>query len=312
MRLIIIAVTLCISTSAIAQTITCDDRTIGMVINDFRSLKDAESWYPKTVRITDTTVQFGTGNNSWYLERKNIGQDHLNAKTADPSLYKFKYNKNTNRLFAQAVAGAGYRASALYYKDCTYSSGQSNIATPASSNAAASYFKQMSMCDRKYVQQFLKGQGTYNGSIDGLWGRGTANGLNSLKKTGKFRNLSDFQTLKRLETNALCDSAIISQSPSLNDECLAGRSYDGTSKLTVSFVNNFSGPVEIVWLNYEGQQVSYGIIEPNQVWKQQTMITHPWAFISPTTGNCIGYYNPKVGDDNKKISIIGGYTSSGY
>ena len=30
------------------------------------------------------------------------------------------------------------------------------------------------------------------------------------------------------------DSASISQSPSLNDECLAGRSYDGTSKLTVA------------------------------------------------------------------------------
>ena len=30
------------------------------------------------------------------------------------------------------------------------------------------------------------------------------------------------------------DSTSISQSPSLNDECLAGRSYDGTSKLTVA------------------------------------------------------------------------------
>ena len=100
------------------------------------------------------------------------------------------------------------------------------------------------------------------------------------------------------------DSTSISQSPSLNDECLAGRSYDGTSKLTVSFVNNFSGPVEIVWLNYEGQQVSYGIIEPNQVWKQQTMINHPWVFISTSTGNCIGFYNPKVDDDNKQIEIL--------
>ena len=100
------------------------------------------------------------------------------------------------------------------------------------------------------------------------------------------------------------DSASISQSPSLNDECLAGRSYDGTSKLTVSFVNNFSGPVEIVWLNYEGQQVSYGIIEPNQVWKQQTMINHPWVFISTSTRNCIGFYNPKVDDDNKQIEIL--------
>ena len=103
----------------------------------------------------------------------------------------------------------------------------------------------------------------------------------------------------------------ISESSSINGKCLAGRSYNGVSKLTVSFVNNFSGPVEIVWLNYEGQQVSYGIIEPNQVWKQQTMITHPWAFISPTTGNCIGYYNPKVGDNGKKINTKG-YISSGY
>ena len=100
------------------------------------------------------------------------------------------------------------------------------------------------------------------------------------------------------------DSTSISQSPSLNDECLAGRSYDGTSKLTVSFVNNFSGPVEIVWLNYEGQQVSYGIIEPNQVWKQQTMINHPWVFISTSTRSCIGFYNPKVDDDNKQIEIL--------
>ena len=100
------------------------------------------------------------------------------------------------------------------------------------------------------------------------------------------------------------DSTSISQSPSLNDECLAGKSYDGTSKLTVSFVNNFSGPVEIVWLNYEGQQVSYGIIEPNQVWKQQTMINHPWVFISTSTRNCIGFYNPKVDDDNKQIEIL--------
>ena len=100
------------------------------------------------------------------------------------------------------------------------------------------------------------------------------------------------------------DSASISQSPSLNDECLAGKSYDGTSKLTVSFVNNFSGPVEIVWLNYEGQQVSYGIIEPNQVWKQQTMINHPWVFISTSTRSCIGFYNPKVDDDNKQIEIL--------
>jgi hypothetical protein len=103
----------------------------------------------------------------------------------------------------------------------------------------------------------------------------------------------------------------ISENSSLNRKCLAGRSYNGTSKLTVSFVNNFSGPVELVWLNYEGTQVSYGKIQPNQTRKQETMISHPWAFISPTTGNCIGYYNPKVGDNGKRINTKG-YTFSGH
>lgn len=103
----------------------------------------------------------------------------------------------------------------------------------------------------------------------------------------------------------------ISESSSLNGKCLAGRSYNGVSKLTVSFVNNFSGPVELVWLNYEGTQVSYGIIQPNETKKHATMVSHPWAFISPTTGNCIGYYNPKVGDNGKKINTKG-YISSGY
>ncbi|MGC6500773.1 MAG: hypothetical protein ACON4C_11310 [Henriciella sp.] len=107
--------------SATAQSITCLDRTLGMVLNLYSTRQVAESWHPKTVRITDTTVQWGIGDNKWYPEVPNIGTDHLNAMIHDPATYKFKYNKNTGKLLVTLVKPAGYRSGSIYYKNCTYS-----------------------------------------------------------------------------------------------------------------------------------------------------------------------------------------------
>lgn len=189
-----------------AQTITCLDREIGMILNNFSSRSVAESWFPKTVRITDDYVQFGVGDDRWYPRTPNRGESHLQAEIADPDVYKFRYNKNLKRLSVNLVADAGYRTSMIFYKQCSYFEGTSGRASNATTtNATEVYFKRMSLCDRKYVQQFLKGQNSYNGAIDGLWGRGTAGGLRSFKKTGNLRGLSDLQVLKRLEDNPVCD-----------------------------------------------------------------------------------------------------------
>lgn len=205
MRTLLFVMFLFAGSSASSNTIVCNDRILGMVLNNFSTRAVAESWFPKTVKITDTTVQWGEGNGRWYRVMKNTGQDHLNAKIADPHVYKFKYNKNTERLSVQLVADAGYRTSLLYYNDCSYTSGVTQHKRSTTSNEIASHFKKMSICDRKYVQQFLKGQGVYSGAIDGIWGNGTANGLKSVKRTGKLRGLSDLKILKRLENNPLCD-----------------------------------------------------------------------------------------------------------
>ena len=199
-----IPLSLVLATNLLAQSITCLDRNIGMVLNNFSTRSVAESWYPKTVRITDSTVQWGVGDDRWYPEVPNKGADHLSAEITDPHVYKFKYNKNRNRLTVD-LNGNGFRTGIIYYTDCTYSVSNSTNPTNAPSNAAAAYFKRMSLCDRKYVQQFLRGQGVYKGSVDGVWGRGTASGLNSIKKVGKLRGLTDIQTLKKLEKNVVCD-----------------------------------------------------------------------------------------------------------
>lgn len=207
MRFSILLTLMVFSTQALsAQTITCLDRNIAMVLNNFTSRSAAESWYPKTVRITDDYVQFGAGDDRWYEKEPNRGESHLRAEIADPNVYKFRYNKNRNRLSVNLVVNAGYRTGTIYYKQCSYSEGTSGRASNATTtNATEVYFKRMSLCDRKYVQQFLKGQNSYNGAIDGLWGRGTEGGLRSLNKTGNLRGLSDLQVLKKLEDNPICD-----------------------------------------------------------------------------------------------------------
>ena len=109
------------------------------------------------------------------------------------------------------------------------------------------------------------------------------------------------QSIDHLSTT-LAD--VSDQSDALNETCFANRSVNSRNSVSVRFKNNFSGTLEAVWIDYQGNQVSYGKIRPNQVKYQQTYISHPWAFVDPTTGNCVGYYNPKIGDQGKQIQIV--------
>ena len=66
-------------------------------------------------------------------------------------------------------------------------------------------FGKLTSCNRKYVQQFLRGQNLYNGAIDGLWGARTAEGLKKAKKLSAFKNLTTVQMFEKLKLNPICD-----------------------------------------------------------------------------------------------------------
>ena len=66
-------------------------------------------------------------------------------------------------------------------------------------------FSKLTNCNKRYVQQFLKGQNFYNGSIDGLWGIGTAEGLRKAKKLSAFKNLTTAQIFEKLKLNPICN-----------------------------------------------------------------------------------------------------------
>ena len=204
-----------VATNVSADNISCtrDDDSIaggsaGAAAGGAHSI--VKSWMPERIWINEDTGDFGTSKH---------GRDALSLRTAyggytiyartghsRPSNVGYQIKlKRIERSASVTMTATGFKNMGPLRYDCSFSSRQGGNVNKTVGNAAANYFRQMSLCDRKYVQQFLKGQGAYNSTIDGLWGRGTASALSSVKKSGKLKGLSDVETLKKLEKNPVCD-----------------------------------------------------------------------------------------------------------
>ena len=68
-----------------------------------------------------------------------------------------------------------------------------------------SKFNELSACNKKYLQQFLKGQGLYFGGIDGLYGRGTEKAVEAALKLPIFKNESVEGFFKKIIRNPVCN-----------------------------------------------------------------------------------------------------------
>ena len=85
------------------------------------------------------------------------------------------------------------------------STGGSSYKQSSVSSPFRQEFNKLSSCNKKYVQQFLKGQNLYNGAIDGQWGSGTAEGLRRAKKLSAFNNLTTAKMFEKLKLNPICE-----------------------------------------------------------------------------------------------------------
>ena len=103
------------------------------------------------------------------------------------------------------VQGGSYKAIApVTYKNCEQL-GSKSSASNVSDNAAKAAYIKLSKCNRRYIQQFLTGQGLYKSTIDGKWGAGTASALQKAKKLGKLKGKSSAQIIQQLSQNLVCD-----------------------------------------------------------------------------------------------------------
>jgi len=70
-------------------------------------------------------------------------------------------------------------------------------------------------------------------------------------------------------------------------------SIEGTVPTTIQFANNTAAPVNVYWINYAGERVSYfSGLGAGQSFVQDTFITHPWIVTDVATGTCLGIWLP--------------------
>ena len=60
----------------------------------------------------------------------------------------------------------------------------------------------------------------------------------------------------------------------------------------IKFVNAYGAKVDIYWINYNGQAVFFGSLDPGQSVVQQTYLTHPWVIYDQALGSPIVGFLP--------------------
>ncbi|XP_057338199.1 von Hippel-Lindau tumor suppressor homolog [Microplitis mediator] len=61
------------------------------------------------------------------------------------------------------------------------------------------------------------------------------------------------------------------------------RSIEDRHKAFVRFVNTTQYPIEVLWINYNGQAVRYSILQASGTLDINTFATHPWIFVEYET-----------------------------
>ncbi len=66
---------------------------------------------------------------------------------------------------------------------------------------------------------------------------------------------------------------------------------DGKFSTEIIVENRTSRPIQLFWINYDGERVKYADIGEGHEYSQQTYMSHPWVVAGPKN-NCLGVYFP--------------------
>ena len=167
------------------------------------SVKDVKGWMPTVFSVSPTKAQFWkdkivdvTGGNrtTTFIAKGLLVNDTYHVKI-DPYA-------NTATLYLKSP---GYHTVGPVRYTCE----ATKISKPASvSNRVSELkneFQKLSQCNRKYLQQFLKGQGLYFGGIDGRWGNSTNKAVSAALKLPTFKNMSPSAFFKKIQQNPICN-----------------------------------------------------------------------------------------------------------
>ncbi len=61
---------------------------------------------------------------------------------------------------------------------------------------------------------------------------------------------------------------------------------------TIVFTNNADTDVDILWLNYDGEEVYYNTLKPGESYEQPSYYSHPWVVYRAESNVCKGIIVP--------------------
>ena len=61
---------------------------------------------------------------------------------------------------------------------------------------------------------------------------------------------------------------------------------------TIHFTNNSEHSVDILWLNYEGEEIYYHTLPPEESYEQASYFSHPWVVYRAGSNVCKGIVVP--------------------
>ena len=61
---------------------------------------------------------------------------------------------------------------------------------------------------------------------------------------------------------------------------------------TILFTNNSETDIDILWLNYDGEEVYYNTLKPGESYEQASYFSHPWVVYRAESNICKGIIVP--------------------
>ena len=172
------------------------------------SLKEMEYWMPKSFNINSQEAKFWSG-----VTLKVVGGDRTttfqvkNLDTSTGTIYNDTYFLKINSFSTATLTlkSPGYHTIGPVRYTCEATKRTISARVSSSSNELKTKFQELSQCNKKYLQQFLKGQGLYFGTIDGRWGNSTNKAVNAALKLPNFKNMSPSAFFKKIQQNPICN-----------------------------------------------------------------------------------------------------------
>ena len=173
------------------------------------SVENVKYWMPSVFSVSPTEAQFWkdevlkvTGGNRTSTFQIS-GSDTFSGRIINYS-YKIKIDtfSDTATIYVKAP---GYHTIGPVRYTCEPTKSSKSSSVSGGSDKLKTEFNKLSQCNRKYLQQFLKGQGVYFGTIDGRWGNGTNKAVNAALKLPTFKNMSPNAFFIKIQQNPICN-----------------------------------------------------------------------------------------------------------